>query len=311
MRRGWPACALIVWLAGAAQAEPAREVAVALAWRADGCLDTAGLYRAVRSRRRPAREATGADAIVAGGAQVRPGGGWLVALVVTDRRGAILGRRSLEVADASCAALREHVALVVAMLVDSSMVERAVPTAAPPPVRREERWRGDAAAALLVEAGRLPGEEIGLAAAFGLTSRRGWRAELGLFAFAEATAGDGTGATSIRWMGGRASGCLPAAREGWWQGSACAGLDASVMSAEGSGFTRNQGDHKLLVDAVVNARTEFRLVGPTFLALALTGRLAALRPRFGYEDESGTFRALYEPKTAAATGEIGLGAHFP
>lgn len=83
------------------------------------------------------------------------------------------------------------------------------------------------------------------------------------------------------------------------------------MRAEGSGFARNQRDQKLLLDLVVKARSEVRLVGPTFLALALTQRVALLRPRFGYEDETGTFTPLYEPRTFAITIGFGLGAHFP
>ena len=321
MRVGWPAGALILWLAALpARAQPAREVAVALLWRSsDGCLDTGGLYRAVRSRRRPVGSATDADAIISGRAEVRPGGGWHVELVAADRRGAILGRRSLEVAEDGCAPLREHVALVVAMLVDSSVVEGAADIQrAPPPsdVRSDEGWQGDADTVLLGEIGRLPGEEPGLGAAFGLTLPGRWRGEVGLAVFAQSTARDDSGETTLRWIAGHAAACR--ARRGIWRRRptwlrevACVGLEAGVMSAKGAGFTRNQRDHELLVDAVVSSRLEIDLVGPTFLLGGFGWRLAARRPRFGYEDETGVFQPLYQPSLIGLVVEIGVGAHFP
>ncbi|HEU5059362.1 MAG TPA: hypothetical protein VFU21_22670, partial [Kofleriaceae bacterium] len=222
------------------------------------------------------------------------------------------GRRSLAVAEAGCAALREHVALVVAMLVDSSVVERAAPAraGAPPPVRPEPRWGAYAAAAIAAEAGRLPGWAPGLVLAGGVTTAGGWRAEIGLAGFAGARAADGTGATDLRWLAVSLVGCAPGlGPPGWWAG-ACAGLEAGAVLAEGSGFARNQSERELLVDALVRVRIERRLAGPAFLALGVTGRLGARRPRFGYEDEAGAFRPLYEPAVAAASAELGVGAHF-
>jgi hypothetical protein len=310
--RGWPACALIVWLAVPAAAGTGQEVSVALLWQsADGCFDTGSLYAAVRSRRRPVESAAEADAVISGHAR-RDAAGWQVELVVADRGGTVLGHRSLVVAGQGCEALREHVALVVAMLIDSSVVERAAP---PPPAaippRREPRWRGDAGLGVLAELGRLPGEETGIGATFGLTERESWRGEVALFVSAEASAHDEVGETSIRWFGGSLAGCRQLVRRRPWQEFACAGFEAGLMRAQGAGFARNQRDRQLLVDLVVKTRTELGLVGPTFLALALTGRLALLRPRFGYEDETGTFTPLYEPRTVAATIELGLGVHFP
>jgi hypothetical protein len=310
--RGWPTCALILWLAVPAAAGTGREVSVALLWQsADGCLDTSSLHAAVRSRRRPVASAAEADAIISGHAR-RDAAGWQVELVVADRRGAVLGRRSLVVAGQGCEALREHVALVVAMLIDSSVVERAAPPrrAAHPP-RREPRWRGDAGLGVFSEIGRLPGDETGLGATFGLTARDRWRGELELFASAEASAHDEVGETSIRWFAGSLAGCRHGRRRRPWQGFLCAGFETGIMRARGSGFARNQRDHKLLLDVVVKTRTELGLFGPTFLAVALTGRLAVFRPRFGYEDETGTFTPLYQPKIVAATFEAGLGVHFP
>ena len=150
-----------------------------------------------------------------------------------------------------------------------------------------------------------------MAAAVGLTSASGWRAELRFFAFAAASAMDDAGGTSLRWIGGGLVGCAPIGRRPGWLLQACAGLEASDMIAEGSGFARNQRDHQLLLDAVGRGLVERHLVGPTFAVAGLAGRLAAVRPRFGYEDEAGVFQPLYEPRAVAGSIEIGFGAHFP
>lgn len=317
MPAGWRIVALLALVSGSpADAEPGGEVAVAVVWRpSDGCLDSARLFEAVgaRSRRHPVRSAAEADAVISGRAAFRPEGGWQVDLAVADRRGVLLGRRSLVVADAGCDALRDHVALVVAMLIDSSVVEQAAASAPPSPPgdAAGARWRGDAALSLLAEAGRLPGAVPGLGIGLGVDSPGGWRAEIELAAFAEASAADDSGRTSLRWLAGALAGCAPGLRPDGWVLTGCAGLEVGAVLAEGAGFTRNQDGRELLLDGLARLRVERRLAGPTFLALGLALRVAALRPRFGYQDEAGVFQPLYEPSWAAASGQVGLGAHFP
>ncbi len=291
-------------------------MAVALRWHpADGCLDSAGLYQLVRSRRRPVGSAAEADAIVSGRARMSAAGGWDVELVVADRRGAILGRRSLAVADGGCQALRQHVAVVVAMLVDSSVVEAAADIRAPekraPRPPSGARWTGDAALAIVGESGRLPGAVPGLAMSAGLASPGGWRAELAMSAFAIAEASDATGQTSLRWLAAAAAGCPPGLARAGWSLAACGGLEAGAVLARGAGFARNQRDRELMLDGFGRLRIERRVVGRTFAALGVSVRLAIRRPQFGYEDESGRFQPLYAPTWAAATADIGVGAHFP
>ncbi len=287
---------------------------VALRWHpADGCLETADLYRLVHSRRRPVGSADEADAVVSGRARMSAGGGWDVELVVADRRGGILGRRSLAVAAGGCEALREHVAVVVAMLVDSSVVEGAADIAPAPPVSPEPaaRWSGDAALAITGESGRLPGTAAGLAMSAGLASAGGWRAELTMSAYASAHASDASGQTSLRWLAAAAAGCPPGLARAGWRLAACAGLEAGAVLARGTGFARNQRDGELVVDGFGRLRGERQLVGRTFAAAGVSLRVGIRRPRFGYEDEGGRFQPLYEPAWAAVTADIGLGAHFP
>ena len=289
---------------------------MALRWHpADSCLDTAGLYALVHSRRRPVGADAAADAIVSGRARMSATGGWEVELVVADRRGAILGRRSLSVAAGGCEALREHVALVVAMLVDSSVVERAAdiaPDIAPADIAlARERWRGDAALAIAGEAGRLPGNVPGLAMSAGLSSPGGWRADIAMSAFALATTSDPSGRTTLRWLAAAAGGCAPGLAPAGWRLTGCAGLEVGALVARGDGFARNQRDRELVLDALGRLRIERRLVGRTFAVAGLGLRIAVRRPRVGYEDETGQFQPLYEPSWVAATADLGLGAYFP
>lgn len=324
----------IIALIALGAAAPARadppDVAVALQWHSgDGCLDSDRLFDAVqgRSRRSPVRASDEAAAIITGRADRRPeDSGWQVELTVVDRAGAVLGRRSLTVPEPGCDALREHVAVVVAMLIDSSIVEGGgavmppppapPPPARPPPARpppapqRPPRWSVDAAVAAVIEAGRLPGTTPGIGAAIGVTSPRHWRIELGGFGYAQASAADGTGRTTIRWITGALAGCAPGLEPEGWRFAACAGVDVGVMTGEGAGFTRNRLDRQLVVDGFAGGRIERHLVGPTYLELGFTVRLALRRPRFGYQDETGAFRPLYEPAWAGTTGQLGLGAYF-
>jgi hypothetical protein len=291
---------ILLALAAPARAEPA-EVTVAIRWTSrDGCLDGEALRAAVsgRTRRRPVLGAAGADAIITGRAAAA-GSGWQVELVVTDRGGAILGRRDFTVPEPGCAALRDHVGLVVSMLVDSSVVERATaPSGA--------RWRADLGLAAVAEAGRLPSVRPGLSAAIGLRAPGGWRIELAAAGFARAEAEAAGGSTSLTWRAGAVTGCIPA-----WRLDACAGLEVGALTGRGSGFVRNQRDRQVLVDGLAGARLDQPLLGPVFLRAGLELRAAAVRPRFGYQDESGVFQALYEPSLLAATARLGLGVHFP
>lgn len=320
-----------LWVAIALVSSPARaddndDVTVSLEWSStEGCLDTESLRTSVsaRTRRKPVAAGEGADAVIVGRAEPGPKGGWWVELRVTDRAGAELGRRTLEIAEGGCAPLRDHVAVITAMLVDSSVVEQAAQTAPvvpppprPPPPRPPPRvpsppWRGTAAVFAAGEVGRLPDVKAG----GGLTIGRGFgaiaRVDLTVTRFAAATArSDDGGRTVLRWTATALDLCT-AWRAGRLLLTDCAGLEAGLVSARGSGFADNSQNVELLVDGRLVIQVDLDLVGPVFLRAGVVGRAALVRPRFGFEDETGVFQPLYQPSFFAATGHLGLGARFP
>ncbi|HUS65847.1 MAG TPA: hypothetical protein VMZ28_14950 [Kofleriaceae bacterium] len=325
MRRSWQAGTVMIALAAAVAAArgdegSAPEATVAVVWSSrEGCLDGAAAEAAVRARtRRTVRPAAEADAIIAGAAAARAGG-WSVEIVVTDRRRREeLGRRALEVRG-DCAALRDHVALVMAMLADSSVVD---PAAVPPaPARDAElppgasidalrRWRVEVAAGGAGEAGRLPGATPGVAVAVGAVTPGGWGIELRGAAFAAAHAEADVGESELRWSAAGLVGCAPGWGAGVARATACGGVELGAVSAEGSGFARNLDQRELLVDGLLVARGELAVGGPVFVRLDAGLHAAARRPRFVYEDESGELRGLYRPRLVGATAALQLGARF-
>jgi hypothetical protein len=302
--------AALLWGAAPARAD---EATVALTWTSrEGCLDGAAVEAAVRTRtRRVVRAAEEADAVLTGTAAARPGGGWAVEIVVTDRRrGVELGRRALEVAPSDCAALRDHVALVMAMLADSSVVDPAA-VAPPRATAQARRWRAVMAAGAVVEAGRLPGATPGITIALGVEAPGRWGAELRAAGFAAASATEAGGESELRRGAIGVLGCAPAWRAAGWRTLACAGLEVAAVSAEGAGFARNRTTREVLVDAVADVAVERQVVGPVSVRADLWMCAAVRRARFGYEDEAGTFQTLYRPRVFGGMGGFGVVVRFP
>lgn len=312
------AAAAVAW--GDEASEP--EATVAVVWSSrEGCLDGAAADAAVRARtRRAVRPAAEADAIIAGAAAARAGGGWSVEIVVTDRRRREeLGRRALEVRG-DCAALRDHVALVMAMLADSSVVDPAAVPPAPardaelPPgasIHVDGRWHLDVAAGGAGEAGRLPGWAPAVTVAVGAVTPGGWGIELRGAAFAAAHAESAGGESELTWSAAALVGCAPGWGAGAVRATACGGAGLGLVAAEGSGFARNLDQRELMVDGLLVARGELAVAGPLFVRLDAGLHVAARRPRFVYEDESGDLRDLYRPRLFGATAALLLGARFP
>lgn len=318
--RAWHAgTVLVALLCGAATARAdGGDATVGVAWTSrDGCLDTAMVEAAVGARtRRALRPAGEADAVISGAATARSGGGWQVDLIVMDRRRAeVLGRRALDVASSDCAALRDHVALVMAMLADSSVVEPAAvapvdDAEAPPREVVERRWSAAIAVGGAVEAGRLPGVAPAWRASVGAVTPGGWSVELRAAAFAAASAEREAGEASLAWRIAAVIGCVPGWSGAGWRATACAGLEVGTMDADGAGFARNADARELLIDGIGAVRVERRIAGPVSVCAEAAIQVAARRPRFGYEDEAGTFRGLYRPRVVGAVGGAGVVVRF-
>jgi hypothetical protein len=192
----WSVAAMVAMTASRAWADaPARRTS-SLSWirlaGADGCVSTQDLARDVELRLgrpvfvSPAR----ADVSVEGHVEpLRGGTGWRATIVLRDAQGAPLGTRELSRKDASCDAMREPVALVIAVMIDPDAALSPAPPPAPPiastgeappppppaqivvekevkvevqvPERRRDPFRLDVGAGAIASAGLLPNVGIG------------------------------------------------------------------------------------------------------------------------------------------------------
>lgn len=102
---------------------------------ADKCVATQPLARAVEERlgRAVFVSASQADLSVEGRIEKRPAGGWHAVITVRDASGKTLGTRELDRPDASCDAMTEPLALVVAVMIDPDAALRPKPAPSPGP----------------------------------------------------------------------------------------------------------------------------------------------------------------------------------
>ncbi len=130
-------------LALAAPARAAESRTSSLSWLrmpgADACIATQPLARAVEERlgREVFVSAAQADLSVEGRIEKGRNGGWRAVITMRDPKGALLGTRELERPDASCEAMSEPLALVIAVMIDPDAAMRPKPaegasTTAPP-----------------------------------------------------------------------------------------------------------------------------------------------------------------------------------
>src|SRR5688500_19747658 len=110
---------------------------------ADACIATQPLARAVEERlgRETFVSAAQADLSVEGRIEKNPKGGWRAVITMRDPKGALLGTREVERDDASCDAMSEPLALIIAVMIDPDAATRpktepakSEPTPPSPPV---------------------------------------------------------------------------------------------------------------------------------------------------------------------------------
>jgi hypothetical protein len=104
---------------------------------ADSCIATQPLARAVEERlgRETFVSAAQADLSVEGRIEKKPKGGWRAVITMRDPKGALLGTREVERDDASCEAMSEPLALIIAVMIDpdAAMRPKTEPAKSEPP----------------------------------------------------------------------------------------------------------------------------------------------------------------------------------
>jgi hypothetical protein len=98
---------------------------------AEACAGAASLAREVEERlhRRALFSASEADVSIEGRVEPVPSGGWHAVVELRDRRGVLLGTRTLDGVGTDCAELRKSVALAVALMIDPEAALHPAPPA--------------------------------------------------------------------------------------------------------------------------------------------------------------------------------------
>lgn len=313
---------------------------------ADGCVSTQDLARDVEGRLgrpvfvSPAR----ADVSIEGHIAPLPKrAGFKATIILRDVTGAHLGTRELTRSDASCADMRDPLALVIAVMIDpDAALERPpaetpreeapppaaapapapalspssapVPPAPPPPVARaEEPWRLDAGASGALAVGLLPDLAPGLHVDGLLTPPR----FVPLLVFGQVWLDDTTpagspGHVTFSLLEGGAGLCPLAHRAARWSLYGCAAGQLGALEARGERFDVAQpAQRKLYLAGAVAARLSVRLAGPFAFRFGAGGVVPVQRDTFVYRRSDGTSGEVFRPAPVALVMDAGLGVLFP
>ena len=279
---------------------------VALRWTqsagASTCIGDRDLAAAVTARLGGASN-HGRARIVIDGDIAPTGTGWTAAIRTADDHGAVLGQRELHEAASDCRAIDDKLVLVIALIIDPDLLD-ATPTVTKPAAPYEP-WRFGAGVAALASRGMLPGFGFGTAVIAILEPPHVWPVEIGATLWPHDRAiVDPGGATLLQLTGGvalcpRLVGPL----------SACAGVEAGELRAQGFGYSRNELQHELLVDGTVELRLDWRFGHDTGARFGAGAWIPVSRPRFAFRDGT-TDVMVFQPAAVAGVSELALWTRF-
>jgi hypothetical protein len=338
VRRGLALVLLLI--AAPARAENARTSS--LSWvrlpGAESCVATQALARAVEERlgRETFVSAAQADVSVEGRIDKKPRG-WHAVLTVRDAQGQLLGTREIDRPDASCDAMTQPVALVIAVMIDPDAESRPKPPpplpppAAPPApevkviVQREEvlvpappekpLFRFEGSAALMGSAGYLPNVGVGLGAV-GMIEPRAAIPFIGMGSYwFDSTASAEQGASTSFQLLLLGSGFCPLwhhARNGRGHLYGCGVGHLGLMRVHSSGFATSAGnDMRVVLDGGLEARATVLVVKPFVLRFGASGVIPLIRDTFTYNRADGTQARIFRMAPVAGLMDVGLGMELP
>lgn len=300
---------LLAWTPSAtcvAQSERARAV---LRWTApEGCVTEGWLREAVERRLGRAvfvEDDEHADVRLEGEI-VRRQSGLAAHLVMRARSGEVLGQRTVNQPTRQCAALREPLALVLALLIDLPLTEIRIalpeptrpeppPPRAPPPAVHELRTPDvhvDGTALLAAAPGLLPPASGGLALSLGVTVPPMFPIELGAELFA-APALDAPGVLFIAAIASLTT--CPRIELEELALAMCAGTGVGVVHAAPQGLALMRDATTAWLDARVLLRLDVELSPAVALRVDAGVVVPITRHRFLYANAAGDAVLLHEP----------------
>lgn len=236
-------------------------------------------------------------------------GGWGVELHFVGQTGESLGDRFLEIRDAPCSALKDPLALVIALMAEGKSSDSTALVVPKPPASRSEAASRQMTAITMggaLSSGLTAG--VGGGATLGVASRAVADLPLRLettFWFPTTRATSGPGGEFWAWLG--AAGFCPSLFERKQLAvSACARLMAGVVRGVGRGLDENRADTRPLAAGAVGAHVALHVSRQAAVYLGVGVAAPWLRARFVYRDPAGAAVSVHEPRSLIPLAELGI-----
>jgi hypothetical protein len=231
-------------------------------------------------------------------------GGWEANLSFTKTGGELLGERTLQSSDASCAALEGPMALAISMMVEAGEAEVTlhVPPLAPTPPASDRMSMGFA-----VSSGLLPRLGYGASAAYAIRPRAWLPLQVdATFWFPQTTTDQNDlGGQFWAWHAGAAY--CPSLLDGSSvMATGCLGFEAGVIHGTGVGIAYAGSPTRTYGDVNARARLSAALIGPLEAWAEVGVGLPWVRAQFVYVDAADASVPVHRPSAVVLFGTIGL-----
>ncbi len=327
---------------GAASAEPARTSS--LSWLrmpgADACIATQALARSVEERlgRHVFVSAAEADVSVEGRIEKR-GKGWHAVITMRDGKGARLGTRDVDRADASCDAMSAPLTLIIAVMIDPDASLSGPPAPLPPPAPeppppptpalppaptpaspepepppRKDPLRLEGGVGAILVSGLAPALDPGVVFS-GLLYLPGvpigLRGVTVLLLPMDAERDGARGSVDTLYLGGS---LCPTLRRKLVVGMLCAGGQLGGMRSHAETKDRGIEEKTLpLWNLAAEARVSFPVLPPVSFNAGVAGIVPLLRPTFQYTGAAPGAgpEKLHKVSAVAMSADVGIAFFFP
>lgn len=324
--------AAIVLGAPSASADEPRRRTSSLSWvRLDGaerCVSTQALAHAVEQRleRRVFVSASEGDISVEGHvSRTDSPPGWHAVVSVRDARGATVGVREIDSRDPSCDELRDRVAFVLSVMIDSEAPGSPEPVPLAPRiiVQKEtvyvpvepappSEWSVAAGAGAAVGVGLLPAASFGVTASVVVLPPRFWAILASGSYWLDQSLDAERGARVHVALAHAGLGLCPlTVTRPRFVSRACVGAQIGSLGVRGVGFDAATADERLVVQAQLQGQFGLRLVGPLLASVAVSILVPITKSELFYRAADGSHRELFRGSPVAAAGDLGLALVFP
>lgn len=247
--------------------------------------------------------------------QLEGGGGWGADLSFIMNTGEDLGIRRLQSRAASCAALKDPVALVIALIVGEREPQATLQVpSAPPPIQAaaeptEER-RTATSATFVLSSGLLPQISYGAGIDWSADVSSWMAIQGGASLYFPQASKDRPGGEFWAWLADVAL-CpkvlVTETADGWiCLGGRAGGIHGSGLTAAGINGSESQVT-KPYGDAEAHAKLSFPVLGSMTVVAQLGVAVPWLRPRFIWTDAAAdTFEVVHQPKAAVFFAAVGF-----